>query len=90
MREHLDDFLALAFNLSDFDRVTAEHDALVKRPPTDRMITASRGCQFKQHSVAEALLHFTGEELIGGHRAHPNAEACTSVYFSLNPPPQVA
>jgi len=54
------------------------------------MIAAGRGGQFKQPSVAEALLHFTGEELIGGHRARADAEACTRVYFALNPPTQAA
>jgi len=63
---------------------------LVKCPPTEKMIAAGRGLQFKQPSVAEALLHFTGEELIGGHRARPDAEACARVYFALNPPAQVA
>ncbi|WP_236185032.1 3'-5' exonuclease [Pseudomonas protegens] len=64
--------------------------ALVKCPPTEKMIAAGRGGQFKQPSVAEALLHFTGEELIGGHRARADAEACARVYFALNPPAQVA
>lgn len=56
---------------------------LVKCPPTEKMIAAGRGGQFKQPSVAEALLHFTGEELIGGHRARADAEACARVYFAL-------
>lgn len=57
--------------------------ALVKCPPTEKMIAAGRGHQFKQPTVAEALLHFTGEELIGGHRARPDAEACARVYFAM-------
>ena len=63
---------------------------LVKCPPTAKMIAAGRGRQFKQPSVAEALLHFTGEELVGGHRARPDTEACARIYFAMNPPAQVA
>lgn len=56
---------------------------IVKCPPTEKMIAAGRGKQFKQPSVAEALKYFTGEELVGGHRARPDAEACARVYFAL-------
>ncbi len=54
------------------------------------MIRAGFGKQFKQPTVAEALLHFTGEELVGGHRARPDTEACARIYFAMNPPAQVA
>lgn len=64
--------------------------SLVKCPPTEKMIAAGRGKQYKQPTVAEALLHFTGEPLIGGHRARPDAEACARIYFAMNPPAQVA
>ncbi|MCB2251822.1 3'-5' exonuclease [Pseudomonas chlororaphis] len=63
---------------------------IVQCPPTERMIAAGRGRQFKQPSVAEALLHFTGEVLVGGHRARPDTEACARIYFAMNPPAQVA
>lgn len=56
---------------------------IVKCPPTEKMIRAGRGRQFKQPSVAEALKFFTGEELVGAHRARPDAEACARVYFAL-------
>jgi DNA polymerase III epsilon subunit-like protein len=46
--------------------------------------------QYKVPTVTEALLHFTGEELVGGHRARPDAEACARVYWAMNPPAQVA
>ncbi|MCE4052453.1 hypothetical protein [Pseudomonas sp. Au-Pse12] len=55
----------------------------MKCPPTEKTIAAGRGRQFKQPTVAEAPLHFTGEELIGGHRARADAEACARVYFAL-------
>lgn len=56
---------------------------IVKCPPTEKMIRAGRGRQFKQPSVAEALKFFTGEDLVGAHRARPDAEACARVYFAL-------
>ena len=56
---------------------------IVKCPPTAKMIAAGRGRQFKQPSVAEALKFFTGVELVGAHRARPDAEACARVYFAL-------
>jgi DNA polymerase III epsilon subunit-like protein len=65
---------------------------LVKCPPTEKMIAAGFGRpgQYKVPTVAEALLHFTGEELVGGHRARPDTEACARIYFAMNPPAQVA
>ena len=63
---------------------------IVKCPPTAKMIAAGFGRQYKQPTVAEALLHFTGEELVGGHRARPDTEACARIYFAMNPPAQVA
>lgn len=65
---------------------------LVQCPPTEKMIAAGFGRpgMYKPPTVAEALLHFTGEELVGGHRARPDTEACARVYFAMNPPAQVA
>ena len=59
---------------------------IVQCPPTAKMIAAGFGKQFKVPTVAEALLHFTGEELVGGHRARPDTEACARIYFAMNPP----
>lgn len=59
---------------------------LVQCPPTAKMIAAGLGRQFKVPTVAEALRHFTGEELVGGHRARPDTEACARIYFTMNPP----
>lgn len=59
---------------------------LVQCPPTAKMIAAGFGRQFKVPTVAEALCHFTGEELVGGHRARPDTEACARVYWAMNPP----
>ena len=59
---------------------------LVQCPPTAKMIAAGFGRQFKVPTVAEALRHFTGEELVGGHRARPDTDACARVYFAMNQP----
>jgi len=57
--------------------------SIVKCPPTEKMIAAGRGKQHKPPTVTEALKFFTGEDLVGGHRARPDAEACARVYFAL-------
>ncbi|WP_223513889.1 3'-5' exonuclease [Pseudomonas sp. GL-R-26] len=59
-------------------------------PPTEKMKATNFKNSFKTPTVAEALLHFTGEELVGGHRARPDTEACARIYFAMNPPAQVA
>ncbi|QXG34004.1 3'-5' exonuclease [Pseudomonas viridiflava] len=59
-------------------------------PPTEKMKATNFKNSFKTPTVAEALMHFTGEELVGGHRARPDTEACARVYFAMNPPAQVA
>lgn len=59
---------------------------IVQCPPTEKMIRAGFGKQFKVPTVAEALKHFTGEDLVGGHRARPDTEACARIYFAMNPP----
>ncbi|MHB0820090.1 3'-5' exonuclease [Stutzerimonas stutzeri] len=56
---------------------------IVKCPPTEKMIRAGRGRQFKQPNLAEAYRFFTGEELAGAHRAKADAEGCARVYFAL-------
>ena len=59
-------------------------------PPTEAMKATNFKNSFKTPTVAEALLHFTGEELVGGHRARPDTEACARVYFAMNSPALVA
>ncbi len=56
---------------------------IVQCPPTEKMIAAGFSKSYKPPTVAEALKFFTGEELIGGHRARPDTEACARVYFAL-------
>lgn len=63
---------------------------IVQCPPTAKMIAAGFGKQFKVPTVAEALKHFTGDDLVGGHRARPDTEACARVYFAMNPVASVA
>jgi DNA polymerase III epsilon subunit-like protein len=59
-------------------------------PPTERMKQTNFRNSFKTPTVAEALRHFYGEELIGGHRARPDTEACARIYFAMNPAAAVA
>lgn len=56
---------------------------LCQLPPTEAMKRTNFKNSFKTPTVAEALMHFTGEELVGGHRARPDAEACAKVYFAI-------
>lgn len=56
---------------------------IVKCPPTEKMIRAGFGKQFKVPTVTEALKHFYDEDLVGGHRARPDTEACARIYFAL-------
>jgi DNA polymerase III epsilon subunit-like protein len=59
---------------------------ILKLPPTEKMIRAGFGKQFKSPNLAEAFKHFTGEDLIGAHRARADAEACARIYFAMHPP----
>lgn len=68
----------------------AKSKPICQLPPTEKMKATNFKNSFKTPTVAEALLHFTGEELVGGHRARPDTEACARIYFAMNPPAQVA
>ena len=81
---------AEAFKAEPSYCTAASSKPLCKLPPTEKMKATNFKNSFKTPTVAEALLHFTGEELVGGHRARPDTEACARVYFAMNPPIQVA
>ena len=68
----------------------AKSKPICQLPPTEKMKATNFRNSFKTPTVAEALRHFTGEELVGGHRARPDTEACARVYFAMNPPALVA
>lgn len=54
----------------------------VALPPTAKM--AAKGMKtYKPPSLAESLMHFTGETLTNAHRARPDTEACARVYWAL-------
>ncbi|MBD9415891.1 3'-5' exonuclease [Pseudomonas sp. PDM16] len=52
-------------------------------PPTEAMKRSRFRNQFKTPNLGEAYLHFTGEQMVGGHRARIDTEACARVYFAL-------
>ena len=83
LMRHFDEDTADAFKAGASYCTCQNSKNLVKCPPTEKMIRAGFGNQYKVPTVAEALLHFTGDELIGGHRARPDTEACARIYFEL-------
>lgn len=58
---------------------------IVQLPPTERMLRAGFKT-FKAPNLAEAYRFFTGEELVGAHRARADALACARIYFALQAP----
>lgn len=51
---------------------------IIKLPPTARM----RG-GYKPPKLSEAYKFFTGDDLVGAHRARADAEGCALIYFAL-------
>ena len=51
-------------------------------PPTDKMKAAGR-YHYKTPSLAEALKHFTGEDIEGAHDAMVDTRACKDVFFAM-------
>lgn len=62
---------------------------LLKLPPTEKMRAAGRN-HFKSANLREAYQHFTGNQLIGAHRAMVDVQACMAVYFAIKDAAQVA
>lgn len=52
-------------------------------PPTEKMKATNFRNSFKTPTLPEALLHFTGRVLEGGHRAEVDVTACADVYFAI-------
>lgn len=55
---------------------------ILKLPPTAKMVAAGR-FHHKSANLREAYKHFTGNELVGAHRAIVDVEACMAVYFAI-------
>lgn len=55
---------------------------ILKLPPTPKMIAAGRR-HHKSANLSEAYKHFTGNELVGAHRAMVDVQACMDVYFAI-------
>lgn len=65
-------------------RCTAELSTpYCKLPPTEKMIAAGRGHQFKKPKLEEALRILCGEELKDAHSALADVEACSKIYLAL-------
>lgn len=56
---------------------------ICKLPPTAKMQASSFRNQFKKPNLAEALKHFTGEDLDGAHRAKVDTIGCAKVLFAI-------
>lgn len=56
---------------------------IMKLPPTERMVRAGRGGQFKNPNLMEAHEHFIGERFEGAHGALADVRACMRVYFAM-------
>jgi len=52
-------------------------------PPTEKMVKARRGGQFKSPQLIEAYKHFFGEGFEGAHGALIDAARCMDVFFAL-------
>lgn len=55
---------------------------IVGLPPSDKMLAAGRNTP-KQPSLAEAVRHFFGEEIVGAHDAFVDARACARIFWHL-------
>lgn len=56
---------------------------ICKLPPTQRMINAGRGNQFKKPRLSEAYESIFGERLAEAHRARPDCDATARLYFHI-------
>lgn len=90
IKRYMSDFAAEAYKAGPGYCTAVKSKPICQLPPTEAMKATNFKNSFKTPTVAEALLHFTGEELVGGHRARPDTEACARIYFAMNPPAQVA
>lgn len=55
---------------------------ICKIPPTEKMKAAGR-YHYKTPSLAEALKHFTGQDIEGAHDAMVDARACKDIFFGM-------
>lgn len=58
-------------------------EPIVRCPPTERMIAAGRGHQFKKPNLGECYKHFFKEELLNAHSALADVTACMRIYFAM-------
>jgi len=65
------------------DDVAAFATPLCEMPPTERMIAAGRGDQFKMPKLIEAYEYFFGEKFEGAHGALADARATARIWFEI-------
>lgn len=56
---------------------------LCKLPPTQAMVRAGRGKQFKSPKLSEAYEHFFGEPLVGAHSALTDVRATLRIHWHV-------
>lgn len=57
---------------------------LCQLPATEKMKATNFKNSFKTPTLAEAFTHLTGgKEMVGAHRAMPDAQACARIYFLM-------
>lgn len=55
---------------------------ILNLPPTAKMVAAKRNTP-KSPNLGEAYQYFTGQPLVGAHRAMADVDACLAVYFGI-------
>lgn len=83
LMRYLGEEAANAFKARNSYCTALQSKPICQLPPTEKMKASSFRNQFKTPNLGEALLLLTGEELVGGHRARVDTEACAKVYFAL-------
>lgn len=83
MFRHYDEAAAEAWKAGLAHDVMKVVTPMCKLPPTEKMIAARRGGQFKQPKLSEAYEHFFGEPLTGAHSALVDARATMRIHFHL-------
>lgn len=83
MFRHYDEAAAEAWKAGIAHDVMKVVTPICKLPPTEKMVAARRGNQFKQPKLTEAYEHLFGEPLTGAHSALVDACATMRIHFHM-------